>query len=243
LKRRRSCLPLLVVAAPGVLALGVVSAAAAAGSGNGVANKSGDQIVTTAAAATGGATSFTYVGTTQQNGGTSSLKVSVSSPGKGQGTMTLSGQPVKAIMVGNTLYLSSNKAFWTKIAGAGAGARFGTRWVSIPTTDSDFAGIVGLLDESQVSAQFSNTSNTKFTRGNTSTINGQKVIAVTGKGTTDSTGGTVYVATTGKPYIIRVTGGGTSLTFSNYNQPVNPSVPPNPVDIASLGGRTTTTGG
>jgi hypothetical protein len=52
----------------------------------------------------------------------------------------------------------------------------------------------------------------------------------------------VYVATTGKPYIIRVSGGGTTLTFSNYNRPVNPSVPANSINISSLGGSTSTTG-
>jgi hypothetical protein len=243
LMRRRTYLPLLLVAAPGVLALGVVTPAGAAGSDNGVASKSGAQIVAAAAAATGAAQSFTYGGTTSQNGSNTSLRLSVSSSGKGWGTISISGQPVRLIKVGNTVYFSSNKAFWTKSAGAGAASLFGTRWVSIPSSNSNFAGIASLLDESQVAAQFSNASNTKFTRGNTTTINGQKVIAVVGKDTTGSNGGTVYVATTGKPYFIRVTGGGTSLTFSNYNQPVNPSVPPNPIDIATLGGSSTTTGG
>jgi hypothetical protein len=223
------------------MALGMVTPAGAASS-NGVANKSASEIVTAASAATGAAKSFTFGGTTQQSGTTTNLKVSVSSSGKGQGTITISGQPVKLIKIGNTVYFSSTKAFWNKAAGTGAGSLFGTRWVAVPSTDSDFAGINTLLDESQVASQFSDTSNTTFTKGKTSTINGQAVIAVNGKDSGDSTGGTVYVATTGKPYIIRVTGGGSSLTFSNYNRPVNPSVPPNSINISTLGGSTTTTG-
>ncbi|HEX4217793.1 MAG TPA: hypothetical protein VHZ02_05465 [Acidimicrobiales bacterium] len=239
--QRRTYLPLLLMAAPGALALGIVTPASAA-SGNGVANQSASQIVTAASAATGAAKSFTYGGTTQQSGTTTRLSVSVSSSGKGQGTITISGQPVRLIKIGNTVYFSSNKAFWDKAAGSGAGSLFGTRWVAVPSTDSDFAGINTLLDESQVASQFSNTSNTTFTKGKTSTINGQPVIAVIGKDTTDSTGGTVFVATTGKPYIIRVAGGGSSLTFTNYNKSVNPSVPPNSINISTLGGSTTTTG-
>src|SRR6202020_1391118 len=211
--RRRTYLPLLLIAAPGAMALGMANPASAASS-NGVANKSASEIVTAASAATGAAKSFTFGGTTQQ-----------------RGTITISGQPVKLIKIGNTVYFSSTKAFWNKAAGTGAGSLFGTRWVAVPSTDSDFAGINTLLDESQVAGQFSDTSNTTFTKGKTSTINGQAVIAVNGKDSGDSTGGTVYVATTGKPYIIRVTGGGSSLTFSNYNQPVNPSVPPNSINI------------
>jgi hypothetical protein len=112
----------------------------------------------------------------------------------------------------------------------------------VPSTDSDFAGINSLLDASQVASQFSGTSNTGFTKGKTSTINGQQVIAIKGASSSDNSGGTVYVATTGKPYIIRVSGGGTTLTFSNYNRPVNPSVPANSINISTLGGSTSTTG-
>jgi hypothetical protein len=240
--RRRTYLPLLLVAAPGVLALGMVTPASAA-SNNGVAKKGATAIVTAASAATAGAKSFTYGGTTQQDGTATNFKVSVSSAGKGQGTIQISGQPVKLVKIGDTVYFSSNKAFWNKAAGSGAGSLFGTRWVAVPSTDSDFAGINGLLDASQVASQFSDTSGTTFTKGKTSTINGQPVIAITGKDTSGSSGGTVYVATTGKPYIIRVSGGGTSLTFSNYNQPVNPSTPPNPINISTLGGGSTTTTG
>jgi hypothetical protein len=241
LMRRRTYLPLLLVAAPGVLALGMVTPASAA-SDNGVASKSANSIVAAASAATAGAKTFTYGGTTQQGGSSTNFKVSVSSAGKGTGTITISGQPVKLVKIGNTVYFSSTKAFWDKSAGAGAGSLFGTRWVAVPSTDSDFAGINSLLDSSQVAAQFSDTSGTTFAKGKTSTINGQKVIAITGKDSADSSGGTVYVATTGKPYIVKVSGGGTSLTFSNYNKPVNPSTPPNSINISTLGSTTTTTG-
>ena len=160
--RRRTYLPLLLIAAPGAMALGMANPASAASS-NGVANKSASEIVTAASAATGAAKSFTFGGTTQQSGTTTNLKVSVSSSGKGQGTITISGQPVKLIKIGNTVYFSSTKAFWNKAAGTGAGSLFGTRWVAVPSTDSDFAGINTLLDESQVAGQFSDTSNTTFT--------------------------------------------------------------------------------
>jgi hypothetical protein len=238
--RRRTYFHLLLIAAPGALALGMVTPAGAA-SNNGVASKSASSILTAASAATAGATSFTYGGATQQSGSTANFKVSVSSSGKGKGVITISGQAVKLVKVGNTVYFSSTKAFWDKSAGAGAGSLFGTRWVAVPSTDTDFAGINSLLDASQVASQFSGSSGTGFTKGKTTTINGQPVIAVSGGASSGNTGGTVYVATTGKPYIIRVSGAGTTLTFSNYNQPVNVSVPPNSINISSLGSTTTTT--
>ncbi|HEX4246123.1 MAG TPA: hypothetical protein VHY77_11180, partial [Acidimicrobiales bacterium] len=114
--RRRTYLPFLLVAAPGAMVLGMVPPASAASS-NGVSGKSGAQIVAAASAATGAAKSFTYGGTTEQNGSSYTFKVSVSSSGKGQGTLTISGQPVKLIKVGDTVYFSSTKAFWDKAAG------------------------------------------------------------------------------------------------------------------------------
>lgn len=239
--RRRTYVPLLLVAAPGIIALGFGSPAGAAGSDNGVAQQTGTQIVTAASAATSGATSFTYSGTTQQGSQTYKLRMSVSTSGNGQGTITMGGQPIRLVKVGNTVYFSSTKAFWTKNEGQAAAQLIGNRWLSAPVTDKDFADIVSLLDAQQVAGQFSDTSGTTFTKGKTGTVNGQSVIAVTGKDTSGGGGGTVYVATTGKPYIVRITANGTSLNFSNYNKPVNPTVPANPIDISKLGNTATTT--
>jgi hypothetical protein len=238
--RRRTYLPALLVATPGVLALGFVTPAGAAGSNNGVSKKSAADIVTAASAATGAAKSFTYGGKVSQDGTTTTMKLSVNTAGDGQGTVSQGGQPIKLVKVGDTVYFQATKAFWTKNEGARAAQLIGNRWLSVPSSDSDFADILSLLDATQVAGQFSDISGTSFTKGKTSTINGQPVIAVSGKDS--SGGGTVYVATTGKPYFIRVTSNGTSLTFSNYNKPVNPSVPPKSIDVSSLGGTTTTTG-
>ncbi|MGA7416347.1 MAG: hypothetical protein WB765_06055 [Acidimicrobiales bacterium] len=239
--RRRTYRPFLLVAAPGIMALGLASPAGAAGSDNGVGKQTGTQIVTAAAGATGGATSFTYGGSTQQGGQTFKMSMSVSTSGNGQGTITMGGQPIRLVKVGNTVYFRSTKAFWTKNEGEAAAQLIGNRWLSAPVTDKDFADIVSLLDAKQVAGQFSDTSGTTFTKGKTSTINGQSVIAVTGQDTTGGSGGTVYVATTGKPYIVKITASGTSLSFTNYNKPVRLTVPANSIDVSKLGNTSTTT--
>lgn len=239
--RRRIYLPLVLAAAPGLIALGIVTSASAAGSSNGVANKSANQIVTAAASAVNGAKSFTYSGTTRSNGTSTGLKVSLSSSGDGQGTLTSSGQPVKIIKVGNTLYVSSTTAFWTKNLGASAGQTLGKKWVSVSSGDSNYAGIAAVFEAQQLTSQFLSTANTSFTKGKTSTVNGQAVIAVVGK--SGSTVNTIYVATTGKPYLVRITSPGSNggaLNFTNYNKPVNPTAPPNPIAVPSTS--TTTTG-
>jgi len=237
--RRRIYLPLMLAAAPGLVAIGLVTPASAASS-NGVANKSASQIVTAATSAVNGASSFTYGGTTRSSGVSTGLKISLSSSGDGQGTLTSSGQPVKLIKIGDTLYVSSTKAFWTKNLGASAGQTLGTQWVAASSTDSNYAGIANLFQAQEITGQFLSTSGTTYTKGKTSTINGQPVVAVVGK--SGGTVNTIYVATTGKAYVIRITapgGNGGTLNFTNYNKPVNPTAPPNPISVPTT---TTTTG-
>lgn len=237
--RRRIYLPILLAAVPGLMALGLVTPASAASS-NGVANQSANQIVTAAASALTGATSFTYAGITRSNGTSTGLKVSLSSSGNGQGTLTSSRQPVKIIKVGNTLYVSSTKAFWTKNLGASAGNTLGTQWVAVSSGQTDYSGIAALFQAQQITSPFLTTANTTFTKGRTGTINGQPVIVVFGK--SGSTVNTIYVATTGKPYLVKITSPGSNggtLIFTNYNRPVNPTAPPNPITIPTSSTSTT----
>jgi hypothetical protein len=64
-------------------------------------------------------------------------------------------------------------------------------------------------------------------------VNAQQAIAVTDS----SKNGTLYVATTGKPYPIEISKGGSEsgkITFDRWNQPVAITAPANSVDLAEL---------
>lgn len=216
--------------------------ASAATPNHGITTKSGNQIANAAAAAMNQATSFTYAGFAGQGGTKTSLRLSVSASGDTQGTVTTNGQTIEIIEVGKTDYVSANKAFWTANGGAAAAQLFGSQWVSGPASSSTFSGFASLLSMSQVTSQFANTSGTSITKGATSTINGQKVIAISTKG--GAFEDTLYVATTGTPYIVRVVTAGSSggtVTFTNYNQPVNAKAPAKSVDLSKLGSTTSTT--
>ena len=73
----------------------------------------------------------------------------------------------------------------------------------------------------------------KLAKGKTTTIHGQQAIAVS-----DTTnGGTLYVATTGKPYPLEISKTGSSggqITFDHFNQPVSLTPPANAIDISQL---------
>jgi len=57
-------------------------------------------------------------------------------------------------------------------------------------------------------------------------------------GVSDQTkGGTLYIATTGKPYPVQITkagGGGGAVSFQGWNQPVTIVAPANALDINQL---------
>ena len=70
-------------------------------------------------------------------------------------------------------------------------------------------------------------------KGASTTLIGQKVLAV--KDT--SAGGTLYVATTGPPYPVDVSKGGTGggrIVFDGWNQPVSITAPASAIDVTQL---------
>ena len=73
----------------------------------------------------------------------------------------------------------------------------------------------------------------KLAKGKTTTVRGQQVVAVN-----DTTnGGTLYVATTGKPYPIEISKTGSTggqLVFDHFNQPVTLTAPAGAIDISKL---------
>jgi hypothetical protein len=59
------------------------------------------------------------------------------------------------------------------------------------------------------------------------------VIGITDK----SKGGTLFISTTGKPYPVEITKGGSGggkITFDRWDEPVTLSAPANAIDVAQL---------
>jgi hypothetical protein len=64
-------------------------------------------------------------------------------------------------------------------------------------------------------------------------VDGQKVVAVTDK----TKGGTLYVATTGKPYPVQISkpgAGGGRVVFDHWNASVALTAPANAIDLTQL---------
>jgi hypothetical protein len=151
----------------------------------------------------------------------------------GQGSMSESGLSFRLIEIGRNVYINASAAFWSHFAGAAAAQLFHDRWLRASTSTPGFGSLTALTSVSQLFDALLSSSHGTLSKGRSTTVDGQKVVAVT-----DTTkGGTLYVATTGQPYPVQVSKSGSDgghVTFDRYNESVSLSPPPNSIDISKL---------
>jgi hypothetical protein len=216
-----------------VLALlgGLLAGCGSSSSGNGVASKSADEIVAASKAAADAAHSAHVSGSVVSNGSPITLDLDLGARG-GRGHLALSGLGFELIQTGGTVYIKGSAAFYRKIGGATAAQLLEGRWLKAPTTTPEFASISSLTDLHRlVDATLS--SHGSLIKTQTTTVNGTHVVGVTDQ----SKGGTLYVATTGKPYPVQIAKGGAgggTVSFDRWNESVTISPPPNAIDITQL---------
>jgi hypothetical protein len=217
-----------------VCALFVISAISACGgsSDNGVASKSADGILTGSQGAIDGVKSVHVSGSLVSQGSPLTLDLDLVAGKGGRGQMSENGLSFQLIDVGQVVYINGSPAFWRHFGGAAAAQLFQGKWLKAPAGSSNFASLTALTNVHELlTALLSN--HGQLTKGATSTVNGQKVVAVHDT----NQGGTLYVATTGKPYPVEVlkTGAqGGHIALDRFNQSVSLAAPANAIDISQL---------
>lgn len=223
---------LSTVVACATLAAGVLAGCGSSSSGNGVASKSADQIVTASNAAVANAKSVHLAGSITTDGVPLTLDLSLVNGKGGSGAISEAGLSFRLIDVGQTVYIQGSQAFWQHFGGATAAKLIDGRWLKAPA-NGQFASLATLTNMQKLMGALL-LSHGHLVKGGTSTVNGQQVVSVTDK----SRGGTLYVATSGPAYPVQLKklgGGGGQITFDQFNQPVTLTPPPNAVSISSLG--------
>ena len=129
--------------------------------------------------------------------------------------------------------MQPDQAFLLKFAHTKAAADlFKGKWLKGSSTDANFASFGELTSIKTLMGSLTKAHGT-LTKGATSTLGGQSVIALK-----SSKGGTMYVATTGQPYPLQVSknSGGQSgkVTFSDYNKAFTITAPANSINIDQL---------
>jgi hypothetical protein len=225
----------LAPAVLGPVLLGVVLAGCGGGSsssGNGIASKSTQEIVTAAKAAADGAASAHLAGTIVSPGSPLSLDMQLLAGKGGRGRITQNGTSFELIVVGGTVYINGSPAFYRRVGGAAAAQLFRGKWLKASATSGNFASIASLTDLRKL-IDTTLSSHGTLAKGALTTVNGQKVVGLTDT----SQGGVLYVATTGRPFPIELTksgSGGGRIVFDRWNQAVTISSPPNAINLTQL---------
>lgn len=219
-----------MVACVALTAAGV--AACGGSSGNGVASKSANDIVTASSNASSRAKSVHVSGSITTSGVPLTLDLTLVNGQGGLGQISEGGLSFRLVDVGQTVYIQGSPAFWQHFGGASAARLINGRWLKAPDS-GQFASIATLTNMQKLMGALL-LRHGNLTKGGTSTVNGHDVVSVTDK----SRGGTLYVATSGPPYPIQIKrtgGGGGQITFDRFNQPVTLTAPANAVSLSALG--------
>jgi hypothetical protein len=209
---------------------GVVIVGAPVASASTSSNAGAVTLAKAALAATEGATSFTFQGNGVSDNQKVEIDVTVSAKAA-FGVLTYSGQSTTLRRVKNTIYAKGTKGFLEQQGVSAADAAVeANQWFKVPSTDtSDFASIDHFLTVSGVLSGLLSTKGTDLVTSSTrSTLRGQAVDILVG--TFDGQKGTFYVASHGKPYILRIlqpdgSAGGGTVDILNIDKPVHVSAP------------------
>lgn len=207
----------------------MVLAAACGGSG-GEASKSASQILTDAQNAANAATSVHLVGSVDVNGQGTPLDMKVSQNGA-TGTSTFAGTKVQVIRAGTNLYIRGAQDILGSFLGPKAKAAIDDKWVQIPTSIPQLESFAAATNMKTLLTQ-SLTPHGTVTKSGTRTVGGQKAIVLKGFGTDGQ--GQLLVAAKGTPYPVEFDGSQGTVTFSDWNTPVNTQPPSDSISLTTL---------
>ncbi|MFD8411589.1 hypothetical protein ACFV2Q_07455 [Streptomyces sp. NPDC059650] len=234
--------------AAAVLGAGAAStllAGFAAPTGNGVEDQSAQVIVKRARAELAGARSVHMMAKVQDTAGATTLDLRLDVKGNCVGSVTLPKGGGRAEMVkrGQDVWLKPDKAFLTSqvpgSAGEDAAALINNRWIHGSADNALLRGLAQVCDLADFQRTYTaRPASESLTKGRTTTVDGDAAITVTGRDGADTA--TYYVATEGKPYLLRVEGVENGqrgrADFSDYDEPVPARTPPpeKSVDLSDL---------
>jgi hypothetical protein len=217
----------LLLVVPGVLA-----GCGKSSSSNSIASKSAEEIVSESKAAADTASSVHVSGSLTSGGSPITLDLNLVAGKGATGELTENKASFKLVLVGGTAYISGSPSFYRSLGGAAAVQLLAGKWLKAPATTGEFASFGSLADMRKL-IDTTLAGHGALAKGATSTVSGQQAIAIT-----DTTKhGTLYVATTGKPYPIQISKDGAEagkIAFDRWNQPVTITAPANSIDLSEL---------
>jgi hypothetical protein len=224
---RRLAPPLLALAV-----LAIVGCGSSSSSGNGVASKSPADILAASKAAADSASSVHVAGTLASNGTPITLNLSLASGQGGRGQISEGSLSFELIVVGNTIYIKGSPAFYSHFGGTAAAQLFQGKWLKAPISSGELGSLAALTNFGKLLDQ-TLASHGTLAKGPTSTVAGAPVIELHDT----SHNGSLFIATSGKPYPIQIVKHGSEtghVTFTDWNRPVSLSPPSGAIDLSQL---------
>lgn len=225
---RRRLIPLPAVLA----ALAIVGCGSSSSSGNGVSSKSASEILAASKAAADSASSVHVIGSLTSNGTPITLNLNLASGHGGRGQISQGSLSFNLIVVGDTIYIKGSPAFYSHFGGSAAAQLFQGKWLKAPVSGGELGSLAALTNFGQLLDQ-SLASHGTLAKGGASTVAGTPVIELRDT----SHNGSLFVATTGKPYPIQIVKHGSEtghITFTDWNRPVSLSPPAGAIDLSQL---------
>jgi hypothetical protein len=208
----------------------VLSSCAAAA--NGVATKSGPAIVNAAGAALISARTFEIQATSGGSGSPASVTFKIEGKNLGEGSFVTSSVSFQAEELHGIDYFRS-QTLWNQVGGPTLQGALGNRWVFISAgsaTATELTAVFGTLTSPPTMAKQLTKDAQTSVRGKVGNIDGEPVISVT-----EPKAGTIYVATTGKPYPLRWEQGTVGrVVFSNFGVHFSIKAPKGAVNLAAI---------
>ncbi|MEU1618552.1 hypothetical protein ABZ479_14795 [Streptomyces sp. NPDC005722] len=170
--------------------------------------------------------------------------MTMSRTGDCKGDVTVEGGNVRLVKVGKALYMKGDDAFWKSQGSDGAAAQdfIGDRWMKTKADAPDNKDFIEACDLNKFLAELEKDADGDLggKKGKPATLAGTPALPIVSKDGAETT--TAYVATEGKPYVLKVVvkGGkepGTML-FSDFDEQAALSAPAakDTVDIDKLAG-------
>jgi hypothetical protein len=217
----------------GLLAtLAVIAGCGSSSSGNGVAAKSAEEIVAEAKSAADSASSVHVSGSVNNGGSAVTLDLNLASGKGASGQISQNGSTFKIVIDGASAYISGSDAFYRKLGGSAAAQLLAGKWLKVATNTPEFSSFASLTNMRKLLDTVLVGHGT-LEKGSTTTVAGQQAIAVKDK----TRGGTLYVATDGKPYPLQIAKGGSeagTISFDKWDEPVTISPPASSVNLSEL---------
>ncbi|MEU3405786.1 hypothetical protein ABZ766_17860 [Streptomyces sp. NPDC006670] len=210
--------------------------------------RSGQEVLSAAYETTRKAESMRAVATVQQDGKPMKVDLSLDRKGNCRGEIRMDGMGrLDVIKSSESVHFRGDETYWRAVAKLKHSpqkqtdqivAMLAERWVRIPASDPRAAPMTGSCDLSKLTSGFDHPS-PLARRGETATVDGKPTVAVTSPAKQGTQ--TDYVATQGKPYVLKSTLMGDSpgeALFSAFDTPVDTAAPKDAdvLDMSKLGG-------